>query len=146
MNFPKAILEVKKFSTVSIDVLKDDIAQAVKHRIPHVNEVSLAENVIYNGFNYRLGMSLQHGSIEGMPAFTEINQMMVLKKELVFIVRKLSPWYIEHFRAYRLETPSKEIEVLEPSQLTDPYPLADYTVGAMRLTTLKRYIRVQGLH
>jgi len=142
-SFPKPLLEVKKFSTVSIDVLKDDIAQAVKHKNPNVKEVSLAKNVIYNGFNYRLGMILAHGSIEGMPAFTEIIQMVVLKKELVFIVRKLSSWYMEHYRAYQLEiSPSKEIEVLEASQLTDPYPLADYTVGAMRLITLKRYIQV----
>lgn len=142
-NFPKLLLEVKKCSTVSIDVLKDDIALAVKHKHPNVKEVSLSENVSYNGFNYRLGMILPYGSIEGMPAFTEIILMVVLKKELVFIVRKLSSWYMEHFRAYQLETsPSKEIEVLEPSQLTDPYPLVDYTVGAMRLITLKRYFQV----
>ncbi|XP_059898811.1 uncharacterized protein LOC132461193 isoform X1 [Gadus macrocephalus] len=142
-GFPKPLLEVKKFSTVSIDVLKDDIARAVKHKNPNVKEVSLAENVTYNGFNYRLGMILAHGSLEGMPAFIEIIQMVVLQKELVFIVRKLSAWYLEHFRAYQLEiSPTKEIEVLEPSQLTDPYPLADYTVGTMRLITLKRYIHV----
>ncbi|XP_026114794.1 uncharacterized protein LOC113093153 isoform X1 [Carassius auratus] len=142
-NFPKPLLEVKHCSTVSTDVLKDEIAQAVKQKHPNVKEVSLTENVIYNGFNYRLGMILSYGSIEGIPAFTEIIQMVVLKNELAFVVRKLSSWYIEHFRAFQLETsPSKEIEVLEPSQLTDPYPLVDYTVGAMRLITLKRYIHI----
>lgn len=108
-----------------------------------MKEVSLAKDVTYNGFNYRLGLILAHGSFEGMPAFIEIIQMVVLQKELIFIVRKLSAWYLEHFRAYRLEIlPTKEIDVLEPTQLTDCYPLADYTVGTMRLITLKRYIHV----
>lgn len=88
-------------------------------------------------------MILAHGSLAGLPEFVEIIQMIVVKDNLLFIVRKLSAWYWEHFRAYELKLrPTKELELVDQNQLADPYPLADYTIGGMRLITLKRYIHV----
>lgn len=142
-NFPKSPLEVANVSTLPIDVLKDDIAFAIKRRHPDLDCVCLAKNATYSGLNYRNGMILAHGSLAGMPEFTEIIQMIVVKDKLLFIVRKLSAWYREHYRAYELKMcPTKEVELLDRNELTDPYPLADYTVGGMRLITLKRYIHV----
>lgn len=141
--FPKSPLEVANVSTLPIDILKDDIAFAIKRRHPDLDCVCLAKNATYSGLNYRNGMILAHGSLAGLPEFTEIIQMIVVKDKLLFIVRKLSAWYREHYRAYELKMcPTKEVELLGPNELTDPYPLADYTVWGMRLITLKRYIHV----
>lgn len=140
-SFAKSPLEVSNVSTLPIDVLKEDIAFAIKQRHPDLDGVCFAKNATYSGLNYRNGMILAHGSLAGLPVFTEIIQMIVVKDKLVFIVRKLSAWYREHYRAYELKMcPTNEVELLDLNDLTDPYPLADYTVGGM-LITLKRYIR-----
>lgn len=55
--------------------------------------VCLAKNAMYSGLNYRNGMILAHGSLAGLPEFTEIIQMIVAKDKLLFIVRALSTWY-----------------------------------------------------
>lgn len=88
-------------------------------------------------------MILIHGSLGGLPEFSEIIQMVILQDKLMFIVKKLSGWYIEHYRSYDLKTSaSKEVEVIEPQELHDTYPLAGYKIGGMRLVTLKRYIHI----
>lgn len=134
----KPLLEVSNVSTLSLDVLKDEIAQAIRLKHPNV-----AKNVTYDGFNYRIGMILAHGSLAGIPEFTEIIHMVVLKDNLFFIVWKLSAWHWEHFRAFELKvSPTKDIILLSPDELTDPYPPVDYTVGGVRLMTLKKYIQV----
>ena len=142
-SFPKSPLEVANVSTLPIDVLKEDIAFALKRRHPELDCVCLAKNATYSGLNYRNGMIIAHGSLAGLPEFTEIIQMIVVKDKLLLIVRKLSAWYWEHFRAYELKRcPPNEVELVDPNKLADPYPLADYTIGGMRLITLKRYIHV----
>lgn len=142
-SFPKSLLEVANVSSLPIDVLKEDIAFALKQRHPELDGVCLAKNATYSGLNYRNGMILAHGSLAGLPEFVEIIQMIVVKDNLLFIIRKLSAWYWEHYRAYELNTcPTKKVELVDPNQLADPYPLADYTIGGKRLITLKRYIHI----
>lgn len=86
---------------------------------------------------------LAHGSLAGLAELVEIIQMIVVEDNLLFIIRKLSTWYWEHYRAYELNAcPTKKVELVDPNQLADPYPLADYTFGGKRLITLKRYIKV----
>lgn len=142
-SLPKSPLEVASVSTLPIDVLKEDIAFAIKQRHPDLDGVCLTKNATYSGLNYRNEMILAHGSLAGLPEFAEIIQMIVVKDKLLFIVKKLTAWYREHYRAYELKTcPTKEVELVDPNELTDPYPLAAYTIGGMRLITLKRYIHV----
>jgi len=66
-SFPKPLLEVTNVSTLSIDVLKEEIAQAIRQKHLDVEYVCLAKNVTYDGFNYRTGMILAHGSLAGIP-------------------------------------------------------------------------------
>ena len=88
-------------------------------------------------------MILIQGSLGGQPEFGEIIQMVILQDKLIFIVKKLIGWYIEHYRAFDLKpSPVEEVEVIEPQELHDTYPLADYKIGGMHLVTLKRYIHV----
>lgn len=139
----KPLLEVSNVSTLSVDVLKEDIAQAIRLKHPTLDNVCLAKNVTSNGFNYRTGMILAHGSLAGIPEFTEIIHMFIVKDKLFFIGQKLRAWHWEHFRAFQLEVSlTKDIILVASDELTDPYPLVDYTVGGVRFITLKRYIQV----
>lgn len=143
MYSQKPLLEVSSVSSLSVDVLKEDIAQAIRLKHPTMDNVCLAKNVTFNGFNYRNGMILAHGSLEGHPEFTEIIHMFILEERLFFIVKKLRVWHWEHFRAFELEvSPTKDITLVASDELTDPYPLVAYTVGGVRFITLKRYIQV----
>lgn len=143
ISFAKPPLEVTDVSTVHIDVLNKDISNALRQKSPDMDNVCLAKSVAYNGIIYKCGMILIHGSLGGLPEFGEIIQMVILQDKLIFILKKLSGWYMEHYRAYDLKTsPSKEVELVEPQELHDTYPLADYNIRGMRLVTLKRYVHV----
>lgn len=127
-KFSKSPLEVSNVSTLPIDILKEDIASAIKHRYPDLNVVCLTKNATYSGLNYRNGMILAHGSLAGQPEFVEIIQMIVVKDALLFIVKKLSTWYWEHYRAFELkQCPTKKVELVTTTDLADPYPLAEYS-------------------
>ncbi len=142
-SFTKPPLEVTDVSTVHIDVLNQDISNALRQKSPDMDNVCLAKSVTYNGLNYKCGMILIHGLLGGLPEFCEIIQMVILQDKLIFVVKKLSGWYMEHYRAYDLKTsPSKEVELVEPQELHDTHPLADYRIRGMRLVTLKRYVQV----
>lgn len=140
--FSRPTLEVTNVSTVHIDVLNKDISDALR-RNSNVDIVCLAKSVTHNGLNYKCGMILIHGSLGGLPEFDEIVHMVILQNKLIFIVKKLSGWCIEHVRAYDFKTsPGKKVEVIELQELHDAYPLADYKIGGMRLVSLKRYIHI----
>ena len=140
-EFAKPSLEVTDISTLSLDVINQDIALAVKEKHPHMDTVNLAKNVSYNGYNYRTGMVVAHGSLAGLPEFCEIVHMIVLQETLIFIIKKLDAWYLEHYRAYDLViSASKQLQLVGVQELTDPYPLAHYMVGGRRFVSLKRYI------
>lgn len=76
-------------STLSLDVINQDIALAVKEKHPDMDTVNLAKNVSYNGYNYRTGMVVAHGSLAGLPEFCEMVHMIVLQKTLIFIIKKI---------------------------------------------------------
>lgn len=142
-TFPRHQLEVSDVSAVHIDVLDKGISNGLRDKFLNVDTMHLANNVTHNGLNYKRGMILIHGSVGGLPDFCEIIQMVTMEQRLIFIVKRLSGWYIEHYRAYKLETsPVKEVDLIEPQELQDIYPLADYRVGGMRLVTLKRYVHL----
>lgn len=71
--------------------MNEDIALAVIEK--------LAENISYNGFNYRTGMVVAHGSLAGLPEFCEIVHTIVLQETLIFIVNRLDAWYLGHYQA-----------------------------------------------
>lgn len=139
----KSPLQVAHGSSVPLDVLKEDIAFAIRQKYTDLDSVFITQNASYNTINYRNGMIVSHGSLAGMPEFAEIIQMVVAKDTLLFVVKKLAAWLWGHYRAYELKScPAQEMRLVHPNELNDPYPLVDYTVGGMRLLTLKRYIHV----
>ena len=142
-SFTRPLLEVTNVSTVHIDVLNKDISNALRQMSSDMDTVGMAKSVTYDGLNYKCGMILIQGSLGGLPEFGEIIQMVILQDKLIFIVKKLIGWYIEHYRAFDLKpSPVEKVDLIEPQELHDTYPLADYKIGGMRLVTLKRYIPV----
>lgn len=73
-SVPKSPLLVTHVSSVPIDVLKEDIAFAIRQKYSELDSVFLTQNASYNGINYRNGMIVSHGSLAGMPKFAEIIQ------------------------------------------------------------------------
>lgn len=139
-SFPKSPLEVADVTRLPIDVLKEDIAFALKQSHPELESCLLDQKC---NMNYMNGMILALGSLAGLPEFVEIAQMIIVKENLLFIVKKFSAWYWKHFRAYELKPcPTRKLQLVEQHQLLDPYPLAQYRVRGMQLITLKRYIHV----
>lgn len=87
-SFTKPPLEVTNVSNVHIDVLNKDISNALRQKSPSMDNVCLAKSVAYNGLNYKCGMILIHGSLGGLPEFSEIIQLVILQDKLIFIDRK----------------------------------------------------------
>ncbi|KAJ8257540.1 hypothetical protein GJAV_G00186690 [Gymnothorax javanicus] len=102
-------LHVSHVSAVPVDVLKDEIAQAIREKFPNTTEVHLAKNASSNGIPYSKGMIVVHGSEGGFPEFAEILQMCVFSERLFLIVKVLCGWYSDHYRAFELSlSPSRD--------------------------------------
>lgn len=143
-TYEKPSLKVTNISTVPVDVLKQEIAQSIEQIYPGTTEVHFSKYVSSKGLTFRKGMIVAHGSTSGLPDFSEILQICVVQDRLYFIVKRLSGWYREHFRAFELSaSPVRETVLVELGDLADDYPLADYVVGSLRLVTLKRYIHIR---
>lgn len=92
-------------------------------------------------------MIIAHESTSGLPDFGQIVHICVIQERLFFyIVKRLCAWYSEHHRAFEiLACPTKDIDLIELSDLADDYPLADYFVGSLRMK-LKDLKRIKKIH
>ncbi|KAK7886000.1 hypothetical protein WMY93_025621 [Mugilogobius chulae] len=130
LSFSKPLLEVAEVHSLPIEVLHENIVLQVKQNHPELDYVDLAENVTYNGFNYRIGMVVAHGSLAGLPEFCEIINMVILQDTLFFILKNLEAWYLEHYRAYCVVfSKSAALKLVGMHELSDQYPLIPYFVG-----------------
>lgn len=142
-SFEKPVLEMTSVSTVSVDVLKDEIVENIKQKFPGTREVHLTKSVSTKGTSFKKGMIIAHGSTSGLSDFGQIVHIFVIQERLFFMVKRLSGWYSEHHRAFELMAcPTKDIDLIELSDLADDYPLAEYFVGSLRMVTLKRHIHI----
>lgn len=143
-SYGKSCLDVSTVSTLPVDVLKEEVAEAIKLKCPSTSEVHLAK-ASSKGIAYSNGMVVAHGSVAGLPEYAEISQICVINEMLFLIVKVLCGWYTEHYRAFELSlSPSREVKLVALSELTDLYPLASYMVGPSHMVTLKRQIIIKG--
>lgn len=89
----KSSLEVLQTSRVSIDILHDDVVNSLVQKHPEISEINLAQSVTVNGIRYKKGMIVVHGSCGGLPGFSEIMQLCIIKDELTLIVKKLNSYH-----------------------------------------------------
>lgn len=139
----KTSLTVSAVSTVSVDILHQDVQKALELKYPDITHIQLTKNASVNGVTYRCGMVVVHGFAGGLPEFAEVVQMVVVEGSLSFIVKEFGAWYREHFRAFEL-CPTSQVSLIQLGALVDQYPLADYRIGGRRMVTLKRFIHIQG--
>lgn len=92
-SYGKSSLDVPSVSTVPVDVLKEEVAQAIRSKYPNTSEVHLAKNASSSGIAYSKGMIVAYGSASGLPEFAEIIQMCVINEELFLIMKMLCRWY-----------------------------------------------------
>lgn len=140
-------LEVTDVSFMPVDVLNEGVVSQLKQRYPDLSAIHMTKSVSFSGIHYSEGMLVAHGSVDGLPRFNEIIQMCIVKGKLYFLVKDFCVWYREHYRAFELSaSPTREVTLIELGELKDPYPLVDYLIGGVRVTTLKRFILVEGEH
>ena len=138
----KPALSVSNLSTVPVDILKENIQEAVQRKFPGETCVKVTNTVTCYGTCYSVGMILPYGSTGGLPDFVELNLILVMRGQLAFAVKCLHSWYWEHLRAFELES-TRQVTILEQQELTDSYPLAAYAFEQRRFVTLKRHIPIQ---
>lgn len=138
----KPAISVSNMSTLPVDVLKENIQEAVLKRFPGETYIQVAKTVTCHGTTYSVGMILPYGSTGGLLDFVELNLILIVHGQPVFAVKCLHSWYSEHLRAFELES-TRQVTVCEQLELTDSYPLAAYAVEQKRFVTLKRHIPIQ---
>lgn len=84
-SFQRRPVEVSHVTTLPVDLLKEDIVTAVKHKYPDLEHVCLAKSVVHNGHNYRIGMIAAHGSLAGLPEFVEFSSKILMTSLLVLL-------------------------------------------------------------
>lgn len=83
----KSSLEVAQDSKVPIDVLNRNV-NILSQKYPEVTAVNLACSVTINGINYKKGMIVVHGPCGGLPEFSEILQLCIVRDGLSLIIKK----------------------------------------------------------
>ncbi len=132
-------LSVQKVKTVRTCTLEELQKTAVSKKYPHKEVLSLASDVHLHGIHFSEGMILSSGQCSGLPDFFRILCVLVNANKVAFLCKRLSSWYIEHYRCYEFSETSA-IEILEPEDLNDPHPLTSYTVQGKNMIVLKRFL------
>lgn len=136
-NLFKAKLYVEKVKVVKVSELDASLRGQIEETYPNLHTVSLSKTVHLHGTQYAEGMILSSGQCSGLPEFHKIVYILVHTEEVTFICKRLSSWYIEHFRSYELvEHHSSEIVALVP----DYHPLQAYKVGGKLMVTSRTFL------
>lgn len=62
-------------------------------------------------------MVVAHGSLAGLSEFYEIVNMIVPQETLLFMLKELDAWYLEHYQAHDLVTSTaKELRLISLKQ------------------------------
>ncbi len=83
--------------------------------------------IYVHGINFSKGMILSSCQCSGLPDFFRILCVVVNANNVAFLCKRLSSWYIEHYRCYEISETSA-IEILVQADLNDPHSLTSYTI------------------
>lgn len=131
----KPSLHVDNIDTVDICFLNENLQKCLKLKYPQVKAVSFAKCVYLYGTQYVKGMIISSGQLSGLPEFYKILNILVDSGKVSFVATKLSSWFMEHYRSYRLDSSYKDLEILDPEDLNDYHPLAEYCVDGQLMVT-----------
>ena len=77
---------------MDVNVLREDIIEALQAKFPGETCVQIAKSVCYRGTKYTSGMILANG---GLPDVGEVIQIVVVKGSVGFIVKGLTAWSVD---------------------------------------------------
>lgn len=137
----KPRLYVENVKVVRLSGLDPPLKREIQKKYPHLDSVSLSNTIHLDGTQYAAGMILSAGQCSGLPEFHKIATILIDSEKVAFICKRLSSWYIEHFRSYELvEHTYADFLLLDPDVLIDYHPLAAYTVGGKLMVTPRAFI------
>ncbi len=140
-NLFKPKLYVENVKVVRISELDPSLKCEIQTKYPHLDSVSLSNTIHLHGTQYVAGMILCAGQCSDLPEFHRIATILVNAEEVTFICKRLSSWYVKHFRSYELvEHTCTHHLVLDPDVLTDYHPLAAFTVGGKLMVTPRTFL------
>lgn len=98
----KPMIHVEKVTDIKISSLVADLRTVIKRTYPHLETVSLSKDIYFHGTRYVEGMILSSGHCSGLPEFYKIMTIVVNPEKVAFVGKKLTSWYLEHFRSFEL--------------------------------------------
>lgn len=87
----------------------------------------VSSSVYIDGIKYCPDMVVSVGSCSGLQEFMQIEKILTINTDIMFLCKPQIAWYIEHLRSYELCS-LHSLQVVLPSELNDPFPLAAYNV------------------
>lgn len=127
-SFFKPALQANKVKSIMISSLPENIQDILHQRCGLQNTVLSAVSFNIDGMNYAAVMVVSVGSCGGLTEFRQINQVLVINADIVFLCKPMIAWYHEHFRAYELTKSSTGLVASQLTELNDVYPLSAYRV------------------
>lgn len=92
-SFFKPELELDQVKSVMISSLPESVQQHLLTGCAPQNTVLAATSVAIDGIQYAADMVVSVGSCTGLPEFRQIQQVLVVNTNVLFICRQMLAWY-----------------------------------------------------
>lgn len=73
-------------------------------------------------------MIVSIGAFSCLPDFKQIQKIIVINSDVLFVCKNLTSWYNEHLRSYELCGHVTVLSIDMLSDFNDPFPLAAYRI------------------
>nr|XP_055032090.1 uncharacterized protein LOC129420928 isoform X1 [Misgurnus anguillicaudatus] len=137
--FFKPGIQMDRVCSSLVTGFPDNVQEYLHLRSPNCSTVLVSSSVTIDGIKYCPDMVVSVGSCSGLPEFMQIKQILAINTDIMFLCKPQTAWYIEHLRSYELCS-LHSLQVILPSELNDPFPLAAYNIRGQFFVTLKHHI------
>lgn len=100
--FFKSSVEIKKVKSKMVATFPENVQNALYQRDGQKKIVLGASSVCVDGIKCSTDMVFSVGSCSGLPDFRQIEKIIAIKTDIIFISRHITLWYNEHLRVYEL--------------------------------------------
>lgn len=134
----KPMLHVEKITNIRPSAFDFPLRMVINRHYPHIETLPLSKDIHLYGTRYTEGMILSAGHNSGLPIFYTIVNIVITTDKVAFVCKKLSSWYLEHFRSFEVvEDIYTEPQIFALEDLNHHLPLVAYTVAEKNLVTPK---------
>ncbi|TKS90290.1 hypothetical protein D9C73_024421 [Collichthys lucidus] len=113
-----------------------DVAKAYVEQMTDSSMIYSTSVVSVDETDYGVEMFVTVGQEGGLPQFSEIEQILLVDNQIVFLCKRHTSYYIEHLRSYELSPGNLTVHLLK--ELNDTLPLSAYRADGKLLLTPKR--------